>query len=78
MSTPAISEHFLVEGMTCNHCVASVTEEVSAIDGVESVSVDLEVGGASRVTVTSDAPIPVETVLAAMDEAGYPMAAVAR
>ncbi|MBG6056412.1 copper ion binding protein [Salinibacterium sp. CAN_S4] len=78
MSNPAISEHFLVEGMTCNHCVASVTEEVSAIEGVESVSVDLEVGGASRVIVTSDAPIPVETILAAMSEAGYPKATVGR
>ena len=72
------SEHFLVEGMTCNHCVASVTEEVSAIDGVESVSVDLEVGGASRVTVVSNRPIAVETVLAAVHEAGYPKAIVGR
>jgi copper chaperone len=78
MSNPVISEHFLVEGMTCSHCVASVTEEVSATEGVESVSVDLQVGGASRVTVTSDAPIPAETVLAAMDEAGYPKATVGR
>ena len=72
------SEHFLVEGMTCNHCVASVTEEVSAIDGVESVSVDLEVGGASRVTVISDRPIPVEAVFAAVHEAGYPKVTVGR
>jgi copper chaperone len=78
MSNPVISELFLVEGMTCSHCVASVTEEVSAIAGVESVAVDLEVGGASRVTVISDAPIPVETVLAAVNEAGYPKVTVGR
>jgi copper chaperone len=78
MSNPAISELFLVEGMTCNHCVASVTEEVSAITGVESVAVDLEVGGASRVTVTSDRPIIVDTVLAAVNEAGYPKVTVGR
>ena len=72
------SADFLVEGMTCSHCVASVTEEVSAIAGVESISVDLEVGGASRVTVVGDGPIAVEAVLAAVNEAGYPKATVAR
>lgn len=78
MTENIINADFLVEGMTCSHCVASVTEEVSAIDGVASVSVDLKVGGASRVTVSSDSPIPDETVLAAVNEAGYPKATVAR
>lgn len=64
----------LVEGMTCNHCVASVTEEVGAIDGVESVSVDLQVGGASRVTVVSDRPVPAEQIRDAVIEAGYSIA----
>ena len=36
-----VSAQFLVEGMTCAHCVRSVTEEVSAIDGVSDVAVDL-------------------------------------
>ena len=31
----AVREHYLVNGMTCDHCVASVTEELSAVDGVE-------------------------------------------
>ena len=45
-----------VQGMTCGHCVAAVTEEVSAIPGVTAVDVDLESG---RVTVTADAdPAP--------------------
>ncbi len=75
MSNEQISEQFLVEGMTCGHCVASVTEEVSAIDGVESVSVDLQVGGASRVVVVSDRPVPVEQIRDAVTEAGYSMVA---
>jgi copper chaperone len=78
MTENVINADFLVEGMTCGHCVASVTEEVSAIAGVETVKVDLEVGGASRVTVVSDGPIAVEAVLAAVNEAGYPRATVAR
>lgn len=71
----AIREHYLVEGMTCSHCVASVTEEVSAIEGVESVSVDLKVGEASRIMVVSDRPIPVDQVRDAVTEAGYSMVA---
>ena len=39
--------------MTCGHCVASVTEEVSEVGGVEDVAVELESG---TVTVTSAAP----------------------
>ena len=45
-----VSAQFLVEGMTCAHCVRSVTEEVSAIDGVSGVEVDLHAGGVSTVT----------------------------
>jgi copper chaperone CopZ len=54
--------------MTCGHCVASVTEEVGALDGVTGVDVDLASG---RVTVTSSRPLPVAEVQAAVDEAGY-------
>lgn len=54
--------------MTCGHCVAAVTEEVSAIEGVESVEVDLETG---MVTVTSTADPTREQMAAAVDEAGY-------
>ena len=64
-----------IEGMTCSHCVASVTEEVSALDGVESVSVDLKVGGASRIMVVSHRPVPVDQVRDAVTEAGYTLVA---
>jgi len=62
---------YSVTGMTCAHCVAAVTEEVARLDGVSAVEVDLNAGGDSRVTVTSAAPLPVEAVREAVDEAGY-------
>ncbi|MGW0043798.1 heavy-metal-associated domain-containing protein [Rhodococcus sp. NPDC003348] len=57
--------------MTCRHCVASVTEELSEIDGVTAVAVDLDSG---RVDVTSDAPLDLAAVTAAVEEAGYELA----
>lgn len=62
---------FKVEGMTCSHCVASVTEELSALEGVQSVGVELKPGGASTVTVLSTSTLDPENVRAAIDEAGY-------
>jgi len=67
----SISTDYLVTGMTCAHCVSSVTEELSAVDGVDSVAVDLTVGGASTVTVTSATPLADADVRAAVTEAGY-------
>jgi len=62
---------YTVVGMTCGHCVNSVTEEVSAVPGVSTVDVDLESGG---LTVTSDAPVDDAAVRAAVEEAGYSVA----
>ncbi|MFD2416069.1 heavy-metal-associated domain-containing protein [Amycolatopsis pigmentata] len=62
---------YTVKGMTCGHCVASVTEEVGEIAGVRDVDVDLATG---RLTVASDAPIPAERIAAAVTEAGYVLA----
>jgi copper ion binding protein len=62
---------FTVTGMTCEHCVASVTEEISEIDGVLDVAVDLSTGG---VQVTSDAPVEVSRIRAAVAQAGYQLA----
>jgi copper chaperone len=59
-----------VTGMTCEHCVHAVTGELSGLDGVSQVSVDLVPGGESRVTVTSEAGLPEHAVAAALDEAG--------
>ncbi|GAA1969439.1 heavy metal-associated domain-containing protein [Microbacterium deminutum] len=69
-----ITEDVLIDGMTCAHCVKSVTEELLAIDGVENVSVDLNAGGTSRVTIHSAALIDAARVRAAVEEAGYALA----
>jgi copper chaperone CopZ len=62
---------YTVVGMTCSHCVASVMEEVQAIDGIREVEVDLATGG---LTFGSDQPIPREAVETAVREAGYALA----
>ena len=67
---------YAVTGMTCEHCVHAVTEELSGLEGVSRVSVDLVPGGNSRVTVTSEAELPEQVVTVALDEAGdYRLAA---
>jgi copper ion binding protein len=60
-----------VKGMTCNHCVSSVTEEVSEVAGVEQVTVDLKSG---LLTVTSEQPLDDGAIRAAVEEAGYQVA----
>lgn len=60
-----------VTGMTCGHCAASVTEEISEIPGVEAVDVALDTGS---VTITSSAPVDRASVETAVSEAGYALA----
>lgn len=69
------STTYTVRGMTCGHCVNAVTEEISEIDGVASVEIDLVEGGDSPVTVASDAELDIEAVRAAIDEAGHELIA---
>ena len=65
---------FGVAGMTCGSCVAHVTQELTAIDGVDAVEVELVNGGVSGVTVRSSAPISDAAIAAAVEEAGYRVA----
>jgi copper chaperone CopZ len=59
---------YTVTGMTCQHCVASVTEELGALPEVTGVDVDLATG---VVTVASDRELSTQEVAAAISEAGY-------
>ncbi len=59
-----------VTGMTCEHCVRAVSDELAKIPGVAEVTVELVPGGESSVTVTSAAPLPADAVSAALGEAG--------
>ncbi|HET8681678.1 MAG TPA: heavy-metal-associated domain-containing protein [Micromonosporaceae bacterium] len=68
----SVQTTYTVSGMTCGHCVQAVTGELTKLPGVRDVAVDLPTGA---VTVTSDGPLPVDDVRAAVDEAGYELAA---
>jgi copper chaperone len=63
-----LTASYLVTGMTCQHCVHAVTEEVSGVAGVDDVSVDLDSG---QLTVLSSDEVPFSALAAAVDEAGY-------
>ncbi|WP_144629593.1 heavy-metal-associated domain-containing protein [Arthrobacter woluwensis] len=73
MSAPEslITTQVSVSGMTCGHCVSSVTEELEAVDGVERVAVDLNAGGISTVTISSRGELSPEEIGEAVAEAGY-------
>ena len=62
---------YTVQGMTCGHCVSSVTEEVRELPGVQDVDVDLDSG---RLTVTGDAADDAAAIRSAVEEAGYTLA----
>lgn len=59
---------YTVTGMTCGNCEKHVAEEVTEIDGVDSVDVSHETG---KLVVTSSKEIADSDVIAAVDEAGY-------
>ena len=64
-------ETYPVTGMTCGHCVGSVSAELGAVPGVSQVDVDLASG---NVRVTSEQPLTTDQVRAAVEEAGYSLA----
>ena len=72
-NNPVTVTDYTVNGMTCGHCAASVTEELQEIAEVTSVEVDVPTG---RVTVTSARPLTRSEVEAAVTEAGFELAGV--
>ncbi|WP_229052867.1 heavy-metal-associated domain-containing protein [Aeromicrobium sp. Leaf350] len=68
------TQTFQVNGMTCGHCTAAVTDELTTLEGVTDVTIDLVKGGTSDVHVVSDRALSREEVAAAVDEAGYELA----
>ncbi len=59
---------FLVPGMTCGHCKSAVTDELSKINGVTNVDVDLD---SKKVTIKSEADVEWQVIVDAVDEAGF-------
>ena len=60
-----------IQGMTCGHCVASVSDALRTLPGVDDVNVDLDSGTA---TVTSESALDSHAVRSAVAEAGYELA----
>ncbi|MEU0517655.1 heavy-metal-associated domain-containing protein [Streptosporangium sp. NPDC006007] len=63
-----ITVAYTVRGMTCGHCVSSITKEVGEVPGVTGVEADLATG---LVTVSGDGPVDDDRVRAAVETAGY-------
>lgn len=68
MSVETFIRYGEVSGMTCQHCVASVIEEIDAIPGVHAVRLDLN---SAALSLTSDRRIDLSEVRRAVAEAGY-------
>jgi copper ion binding protein len=75
MNTIRNTATYRVNGMTCGHCVRAIRAEVGAVDGVRDVEVNLPEG---TVTVHSLAPLPHESMAAAIHDAGYDLIAGGR
>lgn len=67
-----------VNGLTCGHCVTSVTEELSEVPGVLNTEVILESGGTSKVTVVTDQGVEDEALREAITEAGFELVDIRR
>ena len=73
MCEVAMTTTLRVDGMTCGHCVAAVTEELTKLEGVTDVQVDLDDG---VVTVESSQMLDVDDATAAIVEAGYELLSI--
>lgn len=63
-----MTKDFNVPEISCQHCVNAITKEVSGINGVQNVKVDL---GSKRVSVQADENVSSQTIVEAINEAGY-------
>jgi len=57
-----------IKGMSCQHCVMAVTKALSAIDGIEKVSVDL---ASAAATYEETKPVALSVIAEAVRKAGY-------
>ena len=64
-----------INGMTCGHCVASVTEELSEVPGVEVI---LNSGATSKATVVTNTELDDNALRDAVSEAGFELVGIAR
>ena len=64
---PQLELTYRVDGMSCEHCRTAVTAEVTQVDGVDAVDVDLD----AKLVRVHGAGLEQAAVVAAIDEAGY-------
>ena len=69
-NTAASTQTFRATGLTCGHCARAVTDELSALDGVDGVEIEVVSGGESVVRVAAQRPLTTDEVVAALAEAG--------
>jgi copper chaperone len=62
---------FSIPNISCGHCVMSIKNELSELDGVKKVEGDQ---GAKTVTVEWEAPVTEEKIKATLKEINYPAA----
>ena len=67
-----------INGMTCGHCVASVTEELSQVPGVLNVEVILNSGATSKATVVTNTELDDNALRDAVSEAGFDLVGITR
>ncbi len=63
-----MTQEFTVPAISCGHCVNAITKEVSALQGVNNVDVDLNT---KHVKVQTNGQVATDTIVAAINEAGY-------
>ena len=66
-------DQFRVPGMSCEHCVRAITQELSAVSGVSAVQVNLN---DKSVRVEHDEKVGASALISAINEAGYDEVAV--
>lgn len=69
-----VEKNVNVAGMTCDHCVHAVTEELNKISGVTGVNIALNTDAPTPVNIVADNDISNADIKAAVEEAGYTIA----
>ena len=69
-NTAASTQTFRATGLTCGHCAHAVTDELSALDGVDGVEIEVVSGGESVVRVAAQRPLTTDEVVAALGAGG--------
>ena len=63
-----MTKEFTVRDISCGHCAQAITKEVQGVQGVQNVSVDV---ATKRVSVEASEQVTTDTLIEAINEAGY-------